>query len=615
MPKPVLDEVARQILSCRHFMPILYLVTEDRELIFDLLRRGDCFDSLQKNPDGHYVPVIYEKGMENSNVVFQASPLFKKPDSQLSQKPVFYIFKDFQLLEEYKQKEVLTKYISLMEEFGEWPIQKNLIIISSTVPYSSIPPGLDQYVQIIDIPMLGMWEIKSMVIATQNKVLKLMGLPEIQMEQYEGNADLYIDNFKGMNRTQICFILDQLSNEFGWVSKFGLSIELNEKLNYKKMEITANRLIFEQKKQMVKKDGAVNFMTADGIVTPGGMLGLHKWLLQKKRILENPEKARRFGEKFPRGILIAGLPGSGKSLVAKYISKELALPLIHFNLGMVLNGVVGGTEEKMDRVLKLIEASAPCVVWIDEIEKELGGTQGSGESDGGTAKRCLARLLQWMQENDKQCFICATANHTQSLPPELLRRGRFDRKYYMFLPLQEQCIEIMQNQILHVAGEAPELFHETILKNCATLGNEIFDGISKMPRKFFTGADIEGLIEDAKSSLFNNGQELPYTYDIFKAVLLETAKRSKPYAETNFADVLDYWIDLQACSFQSAAVPDSCDQDEKYNYILFDFIDIENDGKQWKWRKDLTCRSQNAYDQNMFATLKDGIENRINVHT
>ena len=613
MTKPVLDEVARQILSCRRFMPILYLVTEDRELIYDLLKRGDCFDVLQKDPGGQYIPAAYEKGMESSNVVFQTSSSFKKPDSELRQKPVVYILKDFQLQEEYKQKELIAKYIGMTEELDEWPIQKNLIIVSSTAPYSCIPSGFDQYIQIIDIPMLGMWEIENMVISTQNKVLKLMGLREIRIDQYEKNTDPYIDNFKGMNRTQICFILDQLSNEFGWVSRYGLPEKLQEKLNYKKLEATANQLIFEQKRQMVKKDGAVAFLTAEGIVTPGGMEGLHTWLQQKKKVLENPKKAARYGEKFPRGILIAGLPGSGKSLVAKYISKELGLPLIHFDLGMVLNGVVGGTEEKMDRVLKLMEASAPCVVWIDEIEKELGGTQGSGESDAGTAKRCLARLLQWMQENEKQCFICATANHTETLPPELLRRGRFDRKYYMFLPLQEQCVEIMKNQLRHMADKAPELFDEAVIGSCTALGNEIFETIAEMPRKFFTGADLEGLIQDAKSDLFNRGQELPYNYIIFKEALIEAAKRSKPYAETNFVDVLDYWIDLQARSFQSAAVSDTCDGEEKYKYLLFDFTDIENDGKCFKWRKGLACRSEYAYDQRMFKALKEGIENRMNV--
>ena len=263
----------------------------------------------------------------------------------------------------------------------------------------------------------------------------------------------------------------------------------------------------------------------------------------------------------------------------------------------------------------MFEASAPCVIWIDEIEKEFAGMQGKGESDSGVNKRCLAKLLNWMQENKESCFICATANHTKDLPPELLRRGRFDRLYYTFLPMQEQCVEIMHNHLCNIKNQFPHLFalsvtEESLFSLCA----EVFEEIAKeYKNKFFTGSDIEGLVRDAKFELFLDVSRIGnYSIDDFRKVLLDTIEKTITYSETNFDNILDYWIELRAQRFHNTAVLEEAKSEEdKYQYILFDFSDLQYDGSNWNWKKGLTCNSSYEYDKNMFKVLTEGIKRRI----
>ena len=373
----------------------------------------------------------------------------------------------------------------------------------------------------------------------------------------------------------------------------------------------------EQKKQTVLKDGTINFLSTEDLTEPGGMEGISAWVKEKKKILDNPEKAELYGEVFPKGILITGLPGSGKSMTAKYIAHAFGdIPLIQFSLSKVLTGIVGGTEEKLDRALKLIEASSPCVVWIDEIEKELSGTVNSGNSDSGVASRCLARLLNWMQENPRQCFICATANSIQSLPSEFLRRGRFDRKYYTFLPMQEQCEDIMVNLLQKVDRKTPALLSADLKSRFKDLAASVLDYAAGFKGKYYTGADLEGLIEDARSELFRKDTSLPYSYDVFQQAMFQAVRKSKPYGETNFYDVINYWLALRGHPFLNAAVPEGklgdVDEDIYRKFILFDFSDFEYRESKWKWKPQLKCSSERLYDKNMFSALKQGIEQEAN---
>jgi len=606
----VLDKVVREINTRRSYVPIIYIETEDRNLIFRILERKDCFVILEQDEEKN---VLY---LESTK--YDSSFRKNKKDTKWENLPQYFVARDFQTWNSDNQREMIKKYMDeVIGNLPEIPLKNNLIIVSAVgisigdEDGCCIPNGYEQFVDVIDVPLIGMYEFAEMIVEVQNKALKNIRAEEITIEDYLAEPDEYTQGFKGMNREQVRNILHKLQNSFGIVSYCGVP-EKFRKISYEELEKEAKHLIKEQKKQNVSKSGEIEYLDTDQLVKPGGMKGLQEWIAKKKKILDYPERARLFGEKFPKGILIAGIPGSGKSLTAKYVAQELGIPLIRFKMDMVLQKYVGDSEQRLNKVLKLFEASAPVVIWIDEIEKEMAGMQGSDDGDSGVNKRILAGILGWMQENKERCFICATANHTESLPSELLRRGRFDRLYYTFLPMHEQCVEIMFNHMKKMKKDNPALFDDGITdKDLLKLCHLTFDEAAKYERKYFTGSDITGLIEDARSELFDDltgsGE---YSIDDSKKVIFEVVKNSLTYSETNFEGVLDYWLALKRQEFRNTAAPEKSNQGDKYEYMLFDFSDLQNDGKEWKWRKDLECKSKHIYDQKMFKVLTESILKR-----
>ncbi|MBR4068193.1 MAG: AAA family ATPase [Clostridia bacterium] len=190
-------------------------------------------------------------------------------------------------------------------------------------------------------------------------------------------------------------------------------------------------VIFEEKKQVIRKGGLMEYIDSD--VRPediGGLDVLKKWL-QKRKGSWNVQKDG-FRLPAPKGVLITGVPGCGKSLTAKAMSHIWGLPLIKLDMGKIYSGIVGSSEENIRRAIQTAEAMAPCVLWIDEIEKGLAGVGSNGDS--GTSTRVFGSLLTWMQEKKSMVFIVATANDISALKPELLRKGRFDEIFFVDLP-------------------------------------------------------------------------------------------------------------------------------------------------------------------------------------
>ena len=222
----------------------------------------------------------------------------------------------------------------------------------------------------------------------------------------------------------------------------------------------------------------------------GGLEGLRKWLEEKKELL-TPEKRsemRAKGLQPPRGILLVGVPGCGKSLSAKSISVNWKLPLYRLDFATVQGSYVGQSEQQLKDALTTAENVAPCILWIDEIEKGLSGATG-GAGDGGVSTRMVGQFLFWMQECKKQVFVVATANDVSMLPSELLRRGRFDELFFVDLPTADERREILSLYMrkyldLEFSGE----FADKIV--------EITDG--------FTGADLESTVRDLAYRMIAN---------------------------------------------------------------------------------------------------------------
>jgi hypothetical protein len=184
--------------------------------------------------------------------------------------------------------------------------------------------------------------------------------------------------------------------------------------------------ILEEKKHVVRKGGILEFCefeaTMDGV---GGLATLKEWLKIRYRAFVEKE-ARKYGLKPPKGILLVGVPGCGKSLAVKAVASLWKMPLLRLDVGKVFSSLVGSSEENIRSALRLAEAIAPCILMLDEMEKGLAGTRSSGELDSGVGARVFGYLLSWMQDHEAPVFMAATANAVEQLPPELLRKGRFD---------------------------------------------------------------------------------------------------------------------------------------------------------------------------------------------
>ena len=195
--------------------------------------------------------------------------------------------------------------------------------------------------------------------------------------------------------------------------------------------------IVSMKKSIIRKSGILEFYeTSMDMKSVGGLEVLKDWL--KKRRRSFTQEARDFGLPMPKGILLLGIPGCGKSLSAKAIGHAWQVPLLRLDVGKVFAGLVGQSEENMRKAIKTAEAVAPCILWLDELEKGFSGTSSSGSTDSGTTARVFASFLTWLQEKESPVFVIATANNVHSLPPELLRKGRFDEIFFIDLPTPEE---------------------------------------------------------------------------------------------------------------------------------------------------------------------------------
>ncbi len=275
-------------------------------------------------------------------------------------------------------------------------------------------------------------------------------------------------------------------------------------------------LIIGEKEQIIKKSGLLEyFHPIEYLTNVGGLDNLKEWI--HKRGQAYSDEARNFGLNIPRGVLLLGVPGCGKSLTAKAIANEWKFPLLRFDLGKVFGGIVGESERNIRYALDVAKTISPCVLWIDEIEKGLSGSQSSGRTDGGTSARVFGTFLTWMQEKKEPVFVVATANDISSLPPELLRKGRFDEIFFVDLPSAKERENIFNIHLKNKNRDAKtlELNMEELVKK--TEG--------------FSGAEIEEVVNEALFNAYANEQKDLQMKNLLDCIA-ETSPLSRTMAET-----------------------------------------------------------------------------------
>jgi len=353
-------------------------------------------------------------------------------------------------------------------------VEATIIIVSNTLV---IPRELEKYITVLEMDYLNGDEIKK-VILNFIKDNDLSGIKDSLVEEMA-------IAFKGLTEFEINNLLALAYADNGELSRRDL------------------RLIFDQKQQMIKKAGILEMIplkeTIDDI---GGLENLKEWFQRKAKVYKNINQAQKYGVDMPKGVLIAGVPGCGKSLNAKAAANLFEVPLLRLDMGRLMGKYVGESEGNLRNAIALAEAISPCVLWIDELEKAFAGIGG----DGGGAEvttRLFGNFLTWMQEKESPTFVVATANDITKLPPELLRKGRFDEIFYVELPNDKEREKIFQ---IHINKRRPQDLKDIRI-------SELVSQTSG-----FSGADIEGVVKDAIETAFSDDKACVQTQDIISAI-------------------------------------------------------------------------------------------------
>lgn len=327
--------------------------------------------------------------------------------------PALFVFLDFHSF--LNDQAVIRKLRDLVTNLKE--TYETLFILS---PVLTVPIELEKELTVIDYDLPNYEEITQL----------LNGIIEVVSKNREITVNLNADIKEKMVKAALGLTRSEVENAFARVIVTDNRLDIND--------IDG---ILEEKKQIIRKSKLLEYYELkEDFVNVGGLDLLKDWLF--KRGAAFTQKAVDFGLPEPKGIMLIGVQGCGKSLTAKAVASLWKMPLLRLDIGAVFSGIVGSSEENMRRAIKTAESLAPIILWIDEIEKGLSGVQSSTFSDAGTAARVFSTFLTWLQEKTAAVFVIATANNIQLLPPELLRKGRFDEIFFVDLPFLKERQDI-----------------------------------------------------------------------------------------------------------------------------------------------------------------------------
>ena len=398
-------------------------------------------------------------------------------------------------------------------------VSKNIVIIA---PSLVLPLELQKDVTVDDFDLPTLDEIKSLL----NEMIDINEGSGIKIKLNEDEKDILCKGAQGLT-------LQEAENAFA-------------RAMVSKGQLTVNELdvIVDEKCQVIKKTGILEFIKSDfNMNDVGGLEKLKKWLIKRNNSWLG--KAQKdYNLPAPKGVLITGVPGCGKSLTAKAMSALWQLPLLRLDVGKIFSGLIGSSEENMRKAIQTAEAVAPSILWIDEIEKGFGGN--GTERDGGTATRVFGTFLTWMSEKTKPVFVIATANNINALPSEMLRKGRFDEIFFVDLPTKAERKIIFR---LHLEKR----LKGSISKNFSV--TDIFlDKLAEITEGF-VGAEIEQIVISALFEAFSENRILSEE-DLYKVI-----KNTVPLSTTQGEQILAIreWANERAVA--------GTVHDESYNYV------------------------------------------------
>ena len=506
----MLNKKIANLLRAR--FPYIYLTTYEEERATAMLRAIVNNEKLIKFPREIYI-WTQTNGFINDEtekpVAGTSNPAKALDFVQKHDKDSIFIFYDIHVNFGMKNRapdyDLVRKLRDLVPNLKVSAVRKNIFFIA---PEAIIPETLQKDITICDFPLPALEEIKKKLdsMLAQNKKVKTETLTPEAKEK--------------LCKAALGLTMQEAENAFALAM-----------VNDGKVDENDINIIMDEKMQVIKKTGILEFVRTNFTIDDiGGLDNLKSWLLKRNNSWS--EKAKKYALPAPKGVLITGVPGCGKSLTAKAMSAIWKLPLLRLDLGKIFSGLVGSSEENMRRAIATAEAVAPTILWVDEIEKGLSGVN-SG-NDSGVSSRIFGQFLTWMQEKEAPVFVIATANNISNLPPELLRKGRFDEIFFVDIPTFNERIEIFKLHLKkrlknkEIAGEI-------------TIDNTLLQKLASMTEGFI-GAEIEQVVISALYEAFFENRALTFN-DLEK-----TIKNTVPLSTTQKEQILTLraWANVRA---------------------------------------------------------------------
>jgi SpoVK/Ycf46/Vps4 family AAA+-type ATPase len=441
-------------LLIRTHVPLIYVLTAEEE------RAEQAIEQVAQSVSPHREVVCYDlvhgfskDGQAKNNFLQGLQSIENLPP----QSPLIYIFRDLhRRLSPQKSDEAIVR--QLRHLYRTLRFTRQTVIILS--PVLELPTELQEQVIVVDFPLPSAQEI--------HQAIKSIISPE-QMRLKEHGIEQLVKSCLGLTYDRIRQVLAK---------------SIVQKQTIDETDID---LVLAEKRQRIRQTEVLEFFApSETLANIGGLENLKIWLTQRQRAFS--EEARQFGLPNPKGLLMVGIQGTGKSLCAKAIAHLWRLPLLRLDVGRLFGSLVGQSESRTRQTIQLAEALAPCVLWLDEIDKAFAGSGSGASGDSGTSQRVLATILTWMQEKTSPVFVVSTANNIAYLPPELLRKGRFDEIFFINLPTEEERRQIFA---VHLQKYRPLLLRQFDLDLLAEKAKD------------FSGAEIEQAIVEGMYRAFH----------------------------------------------------------------------------------------------------------------
>jgi hypothetical protein len=395
---------------------------------------------------------------------------------------------------------VVRRLRDVGQKFSE---NRRTIVLTS--PKIEIPAELQGLVEFLQLPLPDRRRLRQIIDETVARISKNHAL---QRKLDAQGYDAVVESLRGLTEEEAERALSQ-----ALVARYGLCPEIAEDVH-------------ETKKGLLRRSEMLEFVEAgDALAGVGGMDNLKRWLAQRRGSWE--DAAREFGLEAPHGVIILGVQGCGKSLCARAVAGEWSLPLVKFDTAAIYDKYIGETEKRIRKVFEVAEGLAPCVLWIDELEKVFAGSgPDSASVDAGVSSRLLASFLSWMQDRKTPVFVAATCNNVSALPPELIRKGRFDELFFVDLPNQAEREQIFSIQLKKRKRNPAEFDLQTV----ATAA------------KGFSGAEIDAAVQSSMYAAYSSKK------DVSTQAVLDALRATVPLSTTRAEEIeaLRQWARTRA---------------------------------------------------------------------